>query len=73
MDFPFKVLNVSLCLNTFEVSAAALVLVVKFLSDWRGLLSTKLMMLLQTGVSKVLTRTQQLVTVQDHFINLLNH
>jgi hypothetical protein len=36
-------------------------------------LSAKLMVLLQTGVSKVLTRTQKLVTVQDHLINFLNH
>ena len=73
MNFPFKVLKVSLCLNTFKVVAAGLVLIVKFLTDWGAVLSAKLMVLLQTGVSKVLTRTQKLVTVQDHLINFLNH
>ena len=73
MNFPFKVLNVSLCLNTFKVVAVGLVLIVKFLTDWGAVLSAKLMVLLQTGVSKVLTRTQKLVTVQDHLINFLNH
>ena len=73
MNFSFKVLNISLCLNTFKIIAAALVLIVKFLTDWGAVLSTKLMVLLQPGVGKVFSRAQELMTVQDHFINLLNH
>ena len=73
MNFPFKVLNVSLCLHTFKVIAATFVLIVKFLTDWGAVLSAKLMMLLQPSVGKVFSRAQELMTVQDHFINLLNH
>jgi hypothetical protein len=73
MNLTFQVLDVPLCLHTFKVIAANLVLVVKLLSNRRTVLGAKLMVLLQTSIGKVLTRTQELMTVQDDFINFLNY
>jgi hypothetical protein len=73
MNLTFKVLNVPLCLYTFKVVAANLVLVVKLFTNRRAVLGAKLMVLLQTSIGKVLTRTQELMTVQDDFINFLNY
>jgi hypothetical protein len=73
MNLTFQVLDVPLCLYTFKVVAANLVLVVKLFTNRRAVLGAKLMVLLQTSIGKVLTRTQELMTVQDDFINFLNY
>jgi hypothetical protein len=73
MNLTFKVLNVPLCLHTFKVVATNLVLVVKLFTNRRAVLGAKLMVLLQTSIGKVLSRTQKLMTVQDDFINFLNY
>lgn len=66
----FEVLNVPLGLDTFEVVANFIL--IKFFTNWRVVLGAKLMVLLETGVGKVLACAQELVPVQDHLVDLLN-